>query len=79
MLAIHALSTEDDNKSLASRTTRQSSAVGGQDSPFYEEGGLHEERLVSKVKRHLKTLVVLGVHVGAAILLRSLSFKYFSK
>ena len=81
MLAIHALNTEnEDNKSLASKTTRQSSIVaGGQDSPFYEEGGLQEERLINKVKRHFKTLIILGVHLGGAFLLRSLSFKYFSK
>jgi hypothetical protein len=75
MLAIHALNT--DNEEVRSMNTRQSGV--GMDGPFNEEGVMQHERLFSKVKRHLKTLSILGVHIGAAFLLRQISFRYFSK
>jgi hypothetical protein len=73
MLAIHAMSTENDEvRSLSSKKS-------GIEGPFAEEGAMKDERMFSKVKRHLKTLSILGVHVGAALLLRNLSFRFFSK
>jgi hypothetical protein len=73
MLAIHAMNTENDE--VRSINTRQSGIEG----PFAEDGIMQDERVFSKVKRHLKTLSILGVHIGAALLLRNLSFRFFSK
>ncbi len=84
MLAIHALNSEnEDVQSRSSMISRQSTMDGkmkgldGEMNPFYEDPGFQEERIMTKVKKHFYTLSLFSIHIGAAFLLRYISFKYF--